>query len=220
MVLIQSDGSTSSVSSTLTLGTADISVTTIIEDINYFIIPAGQTVNTLGKFEIKAVGIVIEEGATFNGSGGGYAGAAGIQEFTRAGRGQGAGGGQGGIMYGGGAGAGHGKLFNGRNHSLFVMNLCFLLYYNTPLNLPTGGQGGNGGQHFNTYQTLGGSSDDTTLPSFELGPGSGGGGSGGRGRPSEWGGDGGAGGSAIRLFAKDIVLDGSILVNGEDGETV
>ena len=130
LVLIQSDGSTSSFSSILTIGTADIGVTTIIEDINYFIIPAGQTVNTLGKTEIKAVGIVIEEGATLNGSGGGYAGGAGNTDWqTRAGKGQGTGGGQGGAYYGGGEGAGHGKLFNSRKlQFIFDSKSLFFLH--------------------------------------------------------------------------------------------
>ena len=118
LVLIQSDGSTSSFSSILTIGTADTSVTTIIEDINYFIIPAGQTVNVLGTVEIKAVGVDIQEGATLNGNGGGYAGGARRTPYGQSGRKNGSsppntnGRGQGGYDYTGGAGAGHGKLIH------------------------------------------------------------------------------------------------------------
>ena len=99
----------------LTLGTA-FDVTTVFEDINYFIIPAGQTVNVLGDVQIKAVGIIIEEGATLNGNGatniGGYAGGerrSTWQESTQ-GNGDGPGFGRGGHSYAGGSGAGHGKL--------------------------------------------------------------------------------------------------------------
>src|SRR6056300_1204287 len=42
---------------------------TTLENINNFIIAAGQTVDVLGTVEIKAVGVDIREGATLNGSG-------------------------------------------------------------------------------------------------------------------------------------------------------
>jgi len=55
-----------------TLGTAP-DVTTVIEDVNYFIIAPGQTVNVLGTLIVKAKRTQID--GTLNGNGGGYAGA-------------------------------------------------------------------------------------------------------------------------------------------------
>jgi len=79
-----------------------------------------------------------------------------------------------------------------------------------------GGNGGEGGWHFNDSKAYGGSSYVITLPSVELQPGSGGGGGSGNG---DSGGRGGNGGAAIRLFAVDTIkIDGSILSNGKNGE--
>jgi len=118
LAFVKEDGTIdSSLFSGTTLGTAP-DVTTVIEDINYFIIPAGQTVNVLGIVEIKAVGVDIQEGATLNGNGGGYAGGARRTSYYESGRENGSsppntnGHGKGGYHDGGGAGAGHGKLLH------------------------------------------------------------------------------------------------------------
>ena len=112
LALVKEDGTndTSPFSGT-TLGTGRGN-TTVIEDINYFIIPAGQTVDVLGTVEIKAISVDIQEGAILNGNSGGYNGGArrtSSQESSRK-NGSGPGSGQGGWDYAGGAGAGHGKL--------------------------------------------------------------------------------------------------------------
>ena len=116
LALVKEDGTidTSPFSGT-TLGTAP-NVTTVIKDVNYFIIAAGQTAYVLGTVEIKAVGVDIQEGATLNGSGGGYPGGARRTSYDESGRENGSsppstnGRGEGGHWYIGGAGAGHGKL--------------------------------------------------------------------------------------------------------------
>jgi len=99
-----------------TLGLAH-DVTTVFDNIDYFVIPAGKTVNFKGTIVIEANGIVIEEGATLDGNGGGYLGAEAsyMNNGERAVNGtspvpNGHGGG-GGILsqYSGGGGAGHGE---------------------------------------------------------------------------------------------------------------
>ena len=116
LALVKEDGTNdSSPFSGTTLGTGR-GVTTVIEDINYFIIPAGQMVDVLGTVEIKAVGVDIQEGATLNGNSGGYNGGARRTSRDEPGRKNGSnppntnGRGQGGWRDTGGAGAGHGKL--------------------------------------------------------------------------------------------------------------
>ena len=95
-----------------TLGTAR-DVTTTFENINNFIIAAGQTANILGTNIVKAKRILID--GTLNGNGGGYEGGARRTSYNSI-RNNGSGppstngGGQGGRTYSGGAGAGHGKL--------------------------------------------------------------------------------------------------------------
>ena len=60
LALVKEDGTIdSSLFSGTTLGTAP-DVTTVIEDINYFIIPAGQTVYVLGTLIVKAKGMQID----------------------------------------------------------------------------------------------------------------------------------------------------------------
>jgi len=100
---------------------------------------------------------------------------------------------------------------------LRLVLIFILLRFNHIIHF-SGGNGGNAG--FNTEYTVrayGGSLYDTTLASLELRPGSGGGGASGDGGSS--GGKGGAGGAAIRLFAETITINGSILTNGENGES-
>ena len=85
------------------------------------------------------------------------------------------------------------------------------------LSFNLGGNGGQGGWQYSHSKALGGSSYDTSLSSVELRLGSGGGG--GSGLDILSGGYGGAGGSAIRLFAADTIkINGSILSNGRNGE--
>ena len=94
-----------------TLGTAHDAITTF-ENINNFIIAAGQIVNVLGTLIVKAKRTQID--GTLNGTGGGYAGGARRTSFDQSARknGSGPGSGQGGYQYTGGAGAGHGKLIH------------------------------------------------------------------------------------------------------------
>ena len=88
-------------------------VTTIVENINNFIIAASQTANILGTVEIKTVSAQID--GTLDGTGGGYEGGARRTSDSESGRENGSGPpstngrGEGGFLYGGGAGAGHGK---------------------------------------------------------------------------------------------------------------
>ena len=96
-------------------------VTTIIENINNFIIPAGRTGNVLGTIEIKS--LVAQIDGTLDGNGGGYEGGArrtSNDQFRNNGSGPPStnGGGQGGWKYVGGAGAGHGKLVFVMSHVL------------------------------------------------------------------------------------------------------
>jgi len=73
LAFVKEDGTIdSSLFSGTTLGTAR-DVTTVIEDINYFIIPAGQTVDVLGTLIVYAKRTQID--GELNGTGGGYAGA-------------------------------------------------------------------------------------------------------------------------------------------------
>ena len=95
-----------------TLGTAPDAITTF-ENINNFIIHAGQTFNVLGTMIVKAKHTQID--GTLNGNGGGYAGAAPNGGIGRTGEspsgtnGGGTGGSGSGFKYGGGGGS-HGKL--------------------------------------------------------------------------------------------------------------
>jgi len=130
LAIVKEDGSGLSTAYTLpfsgnTVGTAP-DVTTVIEDINYFIIPAGQTMNVLGTFIVYAKRTQID--GTINGSGGGYVGAVASTTAwtTRALSGESPpdtnGHGQGGKFYttkAGGGGGSHGKLF--------VLNVLLLL---------------------------------------------------------------------------------------------
>jgi len=116
LAFVKEDGTIdSSRFSGTTLGTAP-DVTTVIEDVNYFIIPAGQTVNVLGTLVVKGIHMQID--GELNGSGGGYAGGARRTSYDESGRENGSsppntnGSGQGGWQYAGGAGAGHGKLIH------------------------------------------------------------------------------------------------------------
>ena len=100
---------------------------------------------------------------------------------------------------------------------MLSLDLRFSLIHSIVL-LSLGGNGGQGGFHYSDSKAYGGSSYDTTLPSVDLKPGSGGGG--GSGSGIVFGGRGGRGGAAIRLFAVDTIkIHGSILSNGENGET-
>ena len=71
--LILNGNSVSSLFSGNTLGTA-YNATTIIDNIDTFIIPAGAIVNVLGTLIVEAAGQIVIDG-TLNGNGGGYVGA-------------------------------------------------------------------------------------------------------------------------------------------------
>ena len=71
--LILNGTTVSSLFSGNTLGTA-YNATTIIDNIDTFIIPAGFTVNVLGTVIVEAAGQIVIDG-TLNGNGGGYVGA-------------------------------------------------------------------------------------------------------------------------------------------------
>ena len=88
--------------------------------------------DVLGTVEVKAIGVDIQEGATLNGNGGGYAGGARRTSSGIGGRknGSGPGSGQGGYTYTGGAGAGHGKLYI---HIVLSLNLRFDLIHSIAL---------------------------------------------------------------------------------------
>ena len=122
--LILNGTTVSSLFSGNTLGTA-YNATTIIDNIDTFIIPAGAIVNVLGTVIVEAAGQIVIDG-TLNGDGGGYAGA---QESNtdygwRAQSGESppdtTGQGGGGRDNSGGGGGGHGKC-------LFC---CLLLFSN------------------------------------------------------------------------------------------
>jgi len=117
LILINSYGVITDVSAQLALG-----VTTTFENVNNFIIAAGQNVNVLGTLIVKGIHMQID--GTLNGTGGGYSGGDRRASWHKAGRKNGRsppntnGQGQGGWYYTGGAGAGHGKLIH-----LFVLSI-------------------------------------------------------------------------------------------------
>ena len=130
LAFVKEDGTIDSSSfSGSTLGTAP-NVTTVIEDVNYFTIAAGQTVNVLGTLIVKGKRIQID--GTLNGSGGGYAGA--VASTTALGawalpgesppdtNGHGTGGRGDSVGTDGGGGGSHGKL-------LFLMCVMRLTSY-------------------------------------------------------------------------------------------
>ena len=98
LIIIDSNGTITDVSAQFARGN-----TTVIEDINYFIIPAGQTVNVLGTLIVKAKRTQID--GELNGSEGGYAGGVSPPDTN----GHGKNGMYGGRATGGGGGS-HGKL--------------------------------------------------------------------------------------------------------------
>ena len=115
--LILNGTTVSSLFSGNTLGTA-YNATTIIDNIDNFIIPAGAIVNVLGTVVVEAAEQIVIDG-TLNGDGGGYAGAQASNtnnwKFTQSGESPpGTNGSGGGVQTGSGSppsggGGGHGK---------------------------------------------------------------------------------------------------------------
>ena len=112
-----------------TLGTA-LDVTTTFENINDFIIAAGQTVNVIGTLIVKAKRTQID--GTLDGTGGGYVGAVAKQNNGNPGEspsdtnGHGTGGKEYAGNRSGGGGGSHGKLLVLMCHATNVILLVLL----------------------------------------------------------------------------------------------
>ena len=128
LALVKEDGTIdSSRFSGTTLGTAP-DVTTVIEDINYFIIPAGQTVYVLGTLIVKAKGMQID--GELNGNGGGYDG--GVSPLGTNGHGKN-GSYSGGVT--GGGGGSHGKLLFWCVSLLLFLLMCLTITHSLLIHL-------------------------------------------------------------------------------------
>ncbi|KAL7448689.1 hypothetical protein ACHAWC_001637, partial [Mediolabrus comicus] len=208
-----------------TIGIA-FNATTTIDNVDHFIVPAGVTVNMLGKIIVRANRITID--GTLDGTGGGYPGGAsevtpdyGYAPFGSSppdSNGEGGGGTDGATGITGGGGGGHGGA-GGRggeqSYSATKTSYCgdnahsgrFGGRYCVGSSAGYSGCCNTGGSPGGAYDN---DDDDVSLLMYL--PGSGGGA--GAGEPGRAGGNGGA---SIVLYSNEMTLNGVIKANGGNG---